>query len=159
MRLPCRVQPVPDQVMTCSWVMGKWSDEVVFTRTGRVPTDDGKHSPSVDDAIAQRKSAMPSAEVLASWTHPRVASGPLADEIAKLKAEPGEPILAHGGSSFARDLVRHGVADEFRLAVHPVALGRGLPLFSDLEKPLKLKLIDVKRFPKGTAVHVYRPRS
>ena len=33
MRLPTKVHPVPFQVITCSWVIGKWSLEVVLTTT------------------------------------------------------------------------------------------------------------------------------
>jgi hypothetical protein len=42
-----------------------------------------------------------------SWAQAYVGSGDLAEEIAKLKAEEGKPILAHGGVSFARSLVAH----------------------------------------------------
>ena len=36
----------------------------------------------------------------------QVASGELTEEIAKLKAQDGKPIIAHGGASFARSLLR-----------------------------------------------------
>jgi dihydrofolate reductase len=45
--------------------------------------------------------------------------------------------------------------DEYRLIIHPVALGNGLPLFKDLPRPLRLELADAKRFPDGTLIHVY----
>jgi dihydrofolate reductase len=92
-----------------------------------------------------------------SWTNPGVASGDLSSEIARLKQQPGKPILAHGGASFARSLVRHGLVDEYHLLVHPVALGRGLPLFSELEKPLDLKLVSATAFDSGAVAHIYRP--
>ena len=44
----------------------------------------------------------------ASWTQSRIASGDTAGEIARLKAEPGGEILAHGGVRFARSLIRLG---------------------------------------------------
>jgi dihydrofolate reductase len=81
-----------------------------------------------------------------------------ADEIARLKAEPGKDIIAHGGASFAQSLVRFDLVDEYRLVVHPVVLGRGLPLFSQAEAPLVLELVELVRFPKGTAAHVYKRR-
>ena len=39
--------------------------------------------------------------------------------------------------------------------IQPVALGSGQPLFKDLPGPLRLDLTDAKRFPDGTAIHVY----
>jgi dihydrofolate reductase len=48
------------------------------------------------------------------------------------------------------------LVDELRLLVHPVALGRGLPLFSELPRPLDLRLIETRAFPGGTVAHVYR---
>ncbi|TMA86273.1 MAG: hypothetical protein E6J65_03520 [Deltaproteobacteria bacterium] len=68
----------------------------------------------------------------ASWAAARVAGGDLASEIARLKQESGKEIMAHGGAGFARSLVRLGLVDEYRLLIHPVALGRGLGLFSSL---------------------------
>ncbi|WP_298740624.1 hypothetical protein [uncultured Chitinophaga sp.] len=47
--------------------------------------------------------------------------------------------------------------DEYCLAVHPVTLGQGLPIFSDLAKPFDLKLVDAKAFPGGIVVHTYQP--
>lgn len=70
--------------------------------------------------------------------------------------EPGKDIYAHGGAAFARSLVRLGLVDEYRLLVHPVVLGRGLPIFSDLATPRDLQLADVQRFAAGAVAHVYK---
>jgi len=92
-----------------------------------------------------------------SWLNARVMSGDLATDIAQLKSEPGKDIMAHGGSSFARSLVRLGLVDEYRLLVHPVARGQGLPLFSELPKPIALELVSATTFPAGAVAHVYHP--
>lgn len=92
-----------------------------------------------------------------SWREAYVASGDLAAEIAKLKEGDGKPILAHGGVAFARSLVAHGLVDQFMLGVHPVALGKGLPLFADLAAPLPLKLVNSRAFPGGAVAQIYRP--
>jgi dihydrofolate reductase len=52
---------------------------------------------------------------------------------------------------------RHGLIDEYRLVILPVALGGGLPLFKDLAKPLRMDLAEARTFPDGTVIHVYRP--
>lgn len=93
----------------------------------------------------------------ASWAEAYVAGGALADEIARLKAQDGKPILAHGGVAFARNLVAEGLVDEFILAVHPIALGQGLALFSELAAPAPLRLVSSKAFPGGMVAQVYRP--
>ncbi len=92
-----------------------------------------------------------------SWGEAYVASGDLADEIARLKAEDGKPIVAHGGGAFVRSLIAHNMIDEYALLVHPIALGRGLPIFSDLPAPRPLKLVSSKAFPGGAVAQVYRP--
>jgi dihydrofolate reductase len=91
-----------------------------------------------------------------SWAQAYVASGDLAEEIAKLKAQDGKPIIAHGGVSFARSLVAEGLVDQFALMVAPVALGKGQPLFSGLAAPTRLKLTSSKAFPGGAVAQIYR---
>ena len=93
-----------------------------------------------------------------SWAEARVANGGLAEEIARLKAEDGKPIIAHGGASFARSLVALGLVDRFALLVVPVALGKGLPLFSELAAPAALELVSSRAFPGGAVAQVYRAR-
>ena len=92
-----------------------------------------------------------------SWAEAYVASGDLAEEIARLKAQEGKPIIAHGGVSFARSLVAQGLLDQFALIVAPVALDKGLPLFSELAAPRPLKLMSSKAFPGGAVAQIYRP--
>jgi dihydrofolate reductase len=61
----------------------------------------------------------------ADWAEGRIASGDLADDIDRLKREPGGAILAHGGATFVDALIRDGLIDEYRLVIHPVAIGHG----------------------------------
>jgi dihydrofolate reductase len=91
-----------------------------------------------------------------SWANPFIADGDLAEEIARLKAQSGKPVLAHGGANFAQALAAHGLIDEYRLMVHPVALGKGIPLFSSLSQPLDLHLVSTETFKSGAVAMVYR---
>jgi dihydrofolate reductase len=93
----------------------------------------------------------------ADWPESRIASGDTAEEIAKLKAEPGGEILAHGGTQFARSLIRLGLVDQYRLWVLPAAAGQGAPLFTGLGRPLRLSLVKSTAFPSGTLELVYSP--
>ena len=74
----------------------------------------------------------------------------------QFSAQEGKPIIAHGGVSFARSLVAQGLVDQFALIVAPVALGKGLPLFSELAAPMRLKLMCSKAFPGGAVAQIYR---
>src|SRR5690606_10087410 len=90
------------------------------------------------------------------WNGTRIARGDTREEIARLKQEGGKPILVHGGARFAQSLSRLGLIDEYQLVIHPVALGSGLPLFPQLEEPLRLKLVETRPFPAGAVLQVYR---
>lgn len=92
-----------------------------------------------------------------SWADAKVITGDLAEAITALKKEAGKDLVAHGGIEFAQNLVQTGLIDEFWIATHPVAAGRGFGLFEKLAKPLYLKLIETKAFSTGAMVHVYRP--
>ena len=93
----------------------------------------------------------------ASWSEAQVFNGDLAEEISKLKAEPGKPILAIGGAGFMRGLIATGLIDEYHLVTHPVVLGEGLTIFNDVAQPLDLQLVDVRTFPGGIIARTYRP--
>lgn len=93
----------------------------------------------------------------ADWAESRIASGDLAEDIDRLKREPGGVILAHGGATFVDSLIRERLIDEYRLVIHPVVIGHGTGLFSALREPLRLDLIEARTFSNGTAIHVYRP--
>jgi dihydrofolate reductase len=94
----------------------------------------------------------------ADWAESRIAAGDLAEDIDRLKHQPGGVILAHGGATFVDALIGDGLIDEYRLVVHPVAIGHGTGLFGALRRPLRLNVIETRTFPGGTAVQVYRPR-
>jgi dihydrofolate reductase len=131
--------------------------KVVFSRRGASAFAGRETTRALVDARAQSTPRTdPEASAVKSWDDARVATGDLAQEVARLKEEPGNDIVAHGGAAFAQSLVRLDLVDEYRLLIHPVALGRGLPLFSGLPGPARLELVDLRRFAGGTVAHVYR---
>jgi dihydrofolate reductase len=123
----------------------------VVDRTTRALADARK------DRSGHRTAVTPTAAVLRSWAEPTVARGDLAEEVLRLKEQPGNFILAHGGAGFARSLVASGLIDEYRLVIHPVVLGRGQPLFSGLPSPVDLQLISANAFSSGVVAAVYQP--
>lgn len=133
--------------------------KAVFTTKGREGVEKAKKTQAITDAGAANPGGKrePDPKVLQGWKDAYVAAGPLADEIARLKQQPGRPIVAHGGAGFARSLIAAGLIDEYRLLVHPHVLGKGLPIFSDLPKPMPLKLVSATAFPGGAVAKIYRP--
>ena len=73
-------------------------------------------------------------------------------------AEPGKDIVVFGGASFARSLAAHGLIDEYRINVQPVALGDGLPLLHGLPEPLPLELVSSTAWADGPITQTYVPR-
>ncbi|MGA8815724.1 MAG: dihydrofolate reductase family protein [Xanthobacteraceae bacterium] len=133
--------------------------KAVFSRQGLAALKAANTTAALRDARAnagtgQSAQLQPGAE---SWAEAYVAAGALADEVAKLKAQDGKPIIAHGGASFARSLIAADLVDQYVLLVHPIALGKGLPIFSDIAMPRRLKLMSSKTFPAGAVAQIYRP--
>jgi dihydrofolate reductase len=93
----------------------------------------------------------------ADWPESRIARHDTAEEIAKLKEEPGGEILAHGGFRFAQSLVRLGLVDELRLYVFPVALGHGTSVFAAVDSVTQYELTSNRRFPSGVVLQALRP--
>lgn len=91
------------------------------------------------------------------WPTTRIARGKTEVEVARLRAEPGAEILVHGGTQFARSLIRLDLVDQYRLWVLPAAASRGASLFSGLDYPLKLRLEEHTAFPSGVLELVYSP--
>jgi dihydrofolate reductase len=74
----------------------------------------------------------------------RLASGGLADEIERLRAEPGEGDIAIGGATLAAEAAALGLIDEYRVRVHPVLVGGGVPFFPQHERRLDLDLVETR---------------
>ena len=135
--------------------------KAVFSRRGVRAPDRKLTTRGLKNSVAanpNQQGARPSANVRESWLHPKICTGNLATEIRRLKRGSGKPLLAHGGASFARSLIRTGLIDEYHLLVHPVALGRGLPIFSDLRRQLNLSLLESIPFKGGAIAHIYRTK-
>jgi dihydrofolate reductase len=103
--------------------------KMVFSRKGIVASESAGvlTTPLMDAAHAMaakglKPLAKPSPNAL-TWDKAIVAGGDLSTEIARLKQQPGRDILAHGGAKFPQSLTTLGLVDEYRLLVHPVALG------------------------------------
>jgi len=91
----------------------------------------------------------------APWAERLVRGDPLA-ELTRLRAT-YDGDLDLGGPTLASAFVSAGLVDEYRLVVHPVVLGVGIPFFRDVPAPIPLRLVDTRRFAGGAVLLVYRP--
>ncbi|MEU5951697.1 dihydrofolate reductase family protein [Streptomyces sp. NPDC047525] len=78
--------------------------------------------------------------------HARLASGGLAEEIERLRAEPGEGEIAIGGATLAAEAAAAGLIDEYRTVVYPVLVGGGIPFFPRNERRVDLELVETRTF-------------
>ncbi|NTX12425.1 dihydrofolate reductase family protein [Myxococcus sp. CA051A] len=93
----------------------------------------------------------------AAWNNTRIIKERIAEEITELKRQPGKPIVAWAGAGLVSTLTRLRLVDEYRLIIHPVLLGRGTPLFKDIEARQKLKLVRTTQLGQGLVVLCYEP--
>jgi dihydrofolate reductase len=89
----------------------------------------------------------------------RVIGTNLAAEIAELKRQPGRDILLTGGAELAASLTRLGLLDDYRIVVHPVVLGGGMPLFPEQPDRVNMALVDSRTFDAKTVLLRYERRS
>ena len=86
----------------------------------------------------------------------RLASGGLAEEIERLRAEPGEGEIAIGGATLAAEASALGLIDEYRAMVYPVLVGGGIPFFPQRERRVDLDLVETRTFASKVVYLRYR---
>jgi dihydrofolate reductase len=91
------------------------------------------------------------------WNNSSLVKGDIAEEVTRLKEQPGKNITTTGSITLVRWLIRAGLLDELQLMVYPVALGSGRRLFEDGGDRKVLKLVDSKTFGSGVVSLTYRP--
>jgi dihydrofolate reductase len=85
----------------------------------------------------------------------RLVRGGVAEEVAKLKEQPGKD-LAVGGAGLASSCIELGLVDEFQLFVSPVVLGGGTPYLPALEERINLELVETRTFGSRVVYVRYR---
>ncbi len=122
--------------------------------------ENAEQDPSLDDLeleFAAIWKALPrvvfSTTLSAVQGNARLASGGLAEEIERLRAEPGEGDIAIGGATLAAEAAALGLIDEYRARVCPVLVGGGVPFFPQHEQRADLELVETCTF-KSTVVYL-----
>ena len=90
------------------------------------------------------------------WVNTRLVRDNTAEEIMKLKQQPGKDILILGSPGLGHSLMQLGLIDEFQITVSPIVVGRGKPLFKGIDDKLRLNLLDSKTLPSGVVCLHYQ---
>ena len=77
------------------------------------------------------------------------------EKVMEIKQQPGKNIWLYGGGNLITTFINLGLVDVYRLAVHPVILVSGKPLFKDIKERVGLKLSDVKTSKSGVVLLNY----
>jgi dihydrofolate reductase len=91
------------------------------------------------------------------WQNSTLIGDNVAEEISRLKEQPGKDISISGSPTLVRSLLQDGLLDELRLMVHPIIVGSGKRLFEDGGDQKALQLVDSEIFSTGVLYLTYQP--
>ncbi len=89
------------------------------------------------------------------WDNTILAKGDLAGEINSLKKRKGGDMIAYGGGQFVSSLIREKLIDELNLFINPAIIGKGIPIFSNIDEKQNFHLQNALRFDCGIIVLTY----
>lgn len=92
-----------------------------------------------------------------AWENTVIENGDLTETLIALKQQSGNDMIAYGGGSFISSLIKEKLIDELHLFVNPSILGKGMPIFQDVETMQRLMLLSSNHFSCGIIVLVYKP--
>ena len=91
------------------------------------------------------------------WQNSRLATGAIAEEVARLRAAPGDGLLWVGGTTLASSFLEQGLMDEIRIILTPILIGRGHALLGDITRRHKLRFSSARPFSSGNVLLTYEP--
>jgi dihydrofolate reductase len=145
-------------------IIDEWTNQADGLLLGRKTYEIfAAHWPRVsgeDDPIAAKLNSVPKYVVsrtleTVEWNNSTLLQGDIAEEVGKLKDQPGTEIQVTGSGQLIQTLMKHDLVDEYRLWIFPVLLGSGKRLFADGTIPAGLKLAETKLSTTGVAIHSY----
>jgi dihydrofolate reductase len=145
-------------------IIDEWTNQADGLLLGRKTYEIfAAHWPRVsgeDDPMAAKLNSVPKYVVsrtleTVEWNNSTLLQGDIAEEVGKLKDQPGTEIQVTGSGQLIQTLIKHDLVDEYRLWIFPVLLGSGKRLFADGTIPVGLKLTDTKISTTGVAIHSY----
>ena len=92
------------------------------------------------------------------WKNSTLLKGDLAENVIRLKKQPGKNIAVNASPTLVRFLLQLGLLDELRLSLFPVVVGKGKRLFQDGDDQKPLMLVETKTSKSGVVILAYQPR-
>jgi len=135
-------------------IMGRKTYQLM---AGYWPTAQGDHAGVKEKMNNTPKLVFSSTLKHLDWQNSRLATGSIADEVARLKQVPGDGLLWVGGSDLAASFLEQGLVDEIRVVVTPILLGAGKAVFGAITRRYPLKLLWTRSFRSGNFVLAYEP--
>lgn len=134
-----------DEVASITAKFWKTIDTVVMGRkTYEVAAKSGTTSyPGVRNIVFSRT------RVDSPDEHIEIVSEDAPQFLRKLKAKTGKGICVMGGGELAKSLLDADLIDEIGLNIHPVLLGKGVPLFLSMNHQIRLQLLECRRLKTG----------
>lgn len=142
---------------TFQMMEGYWP---MILKNAKDPNDEQDASVSYAKWVTDHIKVVPSTTLKeTSWANTKFISGDLSAEFNRIKNDTEGDLLLIGSPYLHKTLIELDLVDEYRITVNPIALGSGIPLFSDINRVTKLQLLDVKKFDNGVvALHYQRNR-
>jgi len=79
----------------------------------------------------------------------------IADQINKIKQQPGKDIWFLGSTKLFQTFAQLDLIDEYRINVNPTVLGKGKPLFANIDRQINLKLLESNTLKSGVVTLRY----
>ncbi len=92
----------------------------------------------------------------AEWNNSRLVKGDAAEEVSRLKQQPGKDMVILGSAKLASSLLPTGLIDEYRVILTPVLIGAGTPMFQGIQQRLRFGLKQTRLFDSGVIVLYYQ---
>jgi len=93
----------------------------------------------------------------ASWNNSKLVKGDMAEELRRMKEEPGPDLVIFGSGTVVSQLAQEGLIDEYQIVVNPIVLGRGKSMFDGIKGTLNLTLTRTRTFGNGNVLLCYEP--
>lgn len=90
-----------------------------------------------------------------TWNNTQLIKDNIAEEVNKLKQQPGKDLVIFGSPGLATSLMNLGLIDEYKLTVHPIILGSGVSVFTNNTTKSTLKLLDTRTLKSGVVTLHY----
>jgi dihydrofolate reductase len=159
-----------------AWTFPYWNDEIAKFKYDELFASDAHllgrvtyqgfaaawPSRTDEQGFADRMNSLPKFVVSTTlekveWNNSHLIKNNVAEQVSRLKQQPGQDILVAGSATLVNTLMEHDLVDEYHLLVYPVILGSDKRLFKDLARPVNLKRLETKSFKTGVVLLSYEP--